>query len=65
MDTKMTDNVKKQVDKMVPNILDKIGDYVDDILEVEVFNNVEFVDISWSDKIHIVNYVLEKIREVI
>lgn len=61
----MTDNVKKQVDKMVPNILDKIGDYVDDILEVEVFNNVEFVDISWSDKIHIVNYVLEKIREVI
>lgn len=65
MDTKMTANIKKQVDKMVPNILDKIGDYVDDILEVEVFNNVEFVDISWSDKIHIVNYVLEKIREVI
>ena len=63
--TPLTDDIKKKINKMTPNITEKIGEYVDDVLDEEVFKNVEFDGVSWSDKIRIVNIILEKIREVI
>lgn len=61
----MTEDVKKKVDKILPNVVESIGDFIDDQLDEHVFNNKEFKDITWEDKIKVVNYMLYKIKELV
>ena len=65
LDMDMTDEVKKKVDQILPNVAESIGDFIDDELDRCVFANEEFDDVSWPDKLNIVNYMVYKIKELI
>ena len=65
LDMDMTDKVKKKVDQILPNVAESIGEFIDDELDRCVFANEEFVDVSWPDKLMIVNYMIAKIKELI
>ena len=65
LDMDMTDEVKKKADKILPNVVESIGEFIDDELDKYVFSNDEFKDVSWPDKIKFVNYMLYKIKELV
>lgn len=65
LDITMTDEVKKKVDRLLPNVAESIGEFIDDELDKHVFANKEFSDVSWNDKIKIVNYMIIKIKELV
>lgn len=65
LDMDMAKDIKKKVDEMLPNIAESIGEFIDDELDEHVFANEEFSEVSWDNKIKIVNYMLMKIKEMV